>query len=522
MRKFTAFALILFTITGCNLLAETAGTSVPTATIVSATDTATIVPSATFTHTATVTATDMPTETLTPTITSSPTETAVPTITQTPPVTPAIVPPFRSDELTLITLPDNIRDGIANAQIVFTNSNDQTTIANIATAQPESTVEILYFTPRDSRNRVEVAVLDSSVGSQIFLEASGKALAYFQSGGAAPGLYIMNIQTSAAFSSRVWNTSTLVQRGIFNRPTWTSDGEQLAVVLQTEYALDIFLYSRDGSRRENITQSGSYDFWPTFSPDGRYMAFVSDRDICPTWNPADANFCDALTQDAPYGGTVHVMDLQTQEVRQISDVFVTEPPRWINSRLLVFAGGDQTDLLNPQRTLWLANVAVDTVDRVLLEGDDDSVLYLSDAWSSNGSRVIFQRATPGEAQIVLMRTNGELIRSRSDELSFPRFGMRAAWSPLNDRIAIGGGGGQCPYGIRVAEPDTFDWVATGNQPACNPTFSPDGLSLAFTGIIAEVDGRLDIYSATSNGFGAQNLTGDLRGTINLIGWIGGG
>ena len=42
-----------------------------------------------------------------------------------------------------------------------------------------------------------------------------------------------------------------------------------------------------------------------------------------------------------------------------------------------------------------------------------------------------------------------------------------------------------------------------------------------TGIIAEVDGRLDVYSATSNGFGAQNLTGDLRGTINLIGWIGG-
>ena len=516
MRKITILVLMLI-LSGCNLLSEATPTSLPPTLEPTVTATVTVAPTATETATTAPTAT----ETLTPTITASPTVTTIPTVTPTPSVTPAAVPVFRSDQLNLITLPDNIRDGIDNALIVFTNSNDQTSIANIATAQPENTTEIIYLTPRDSRDRIQIAVIDSSTGNQIYPEPSGKALAYFQGGGGA-GLYILNMQTGAAFSNRVWNTSSLVQRGIFSRPTWTADGESLAVVLQTEYAVDIFLYSRDGSDRINLTQSGSYDFHPAFSPDGRYMAFVSDRATCPTWIPGESDFCDAFTQEAPYGGTVHLMDLETDEVRQVSDVFVTEPPRWINNRILVFAGGDQTDLLNPQRTLWIANIAVDTVEQVLLEGDDSSILYLGDTWSPDGGRVMFQRATPSESQVILMETNGTLIRSRGTDLNFPRFGMRADWSALNDRIVIGGGGGQCPYGIRVADPANFDWVATGNQPViCNPIFAPDGQHIAFTGITSEVDGRLDVYSATANGFGAQNLTGDLRGTINLIGWMGG-
>ena len=120
-----------------------------------------------------------------------------------------------------------------------------------------------------------------------------------------------------------------------------------------------------------------------------------------------------------------------------------------------------------------------------------------------------------------MTADGELIR-RDDELDFPRYGMSAVWSPDGDRIAIGGSSGQCPYGIRVKE-GNYSSVATGNSPPsmCDPAFSADGSFIAFTGVNPRVDGRIDVYYSNSNGFGANNLTVDLRGQVDFIGWVGG-
>jgi Tol biopolymer transport system component len=69
----------------------------------------------------------------------------------------------------------------------------------------------------------------------------------------------------------------------------------------------------------------------------------------------------------------------------------------------------------------------------------------------------------------------------------------------------------------------FGYVARGNPPPsmCEPVYAPDGSLLAFTGVNPRQDGRLDIYVANANGFGAQNLTANLRGNINLLGWVGG-
>jgi Tol biopolymer transport system component len=56
---------------------------------------------------------------------------------------------------------------------------------------------------------------------------------------------------------------------------------------------------------------------------------------------------------------------------------------------------------------------------------------------------------------------------------------------------------------------------------CDPAFSSDGAFIAFTGVNPRVDGRIDVYYANSNGFGANNLTVDLKGQVDFIGWVGG-
>lgn len=518
MLKQVARLWVGIILVGCNAIAAPTTTPTPTQTAIPSNT-----PTVTATASATATASNTPTVTATATASNTPTVTPTASITPIPSVTPAATVMFQSDQLQLADVPDNFQAGIGNPLIMFANNNNQVSIANIATAQPENTTQVVYLTAAGSVNgRTALIELDSADGNRFYPSPQGKALAYFKPRGSAPGLYVLNIQSTPAYSVRIAPLISLTQRDIFSEPAWTADGDQLAVTLQTGYALDIFLYSRDGDTRTNLTNSGSYDMWPAFSPDGRYMAFVSDRATCPSWVPGEANACDVLTQEPPVGGTIHLLDLNTGDVRQVADTFVTEPPRWLNNSVLVFAGGDQTNLLNPQRTLWQTNIFTDSLRQVQLAGDDDNVLYISDTWSPDGQSVLFQRATVSDTEIVMMRTTGELIRRRGAELTFPRFGMRASWSAFGDRIAIAGAGGQCPYGIRVAD-NTFDWVATGNPPPsiCDPVYSPNGGNLAYTGVNPRVDGRVDVYSATANGFGAQNLTVDLQGTMTLIGWFGG-
>lgn len=514
MFKSSVWVCLALMLVGCNLSAPPTATPVPTSTVTTiVTDAATLAP------TQTVTAT--PTATNTATVTNTPTVTYTPSITPTASITPAPDILLRADNVNIADIPDFLRDGIDSPLVVFANGNNQTSITNTATGEAQNTQQIVYITSPGSQQRTEILALQSAEGNRFYPAESGTALAYFIPN-VNPGLYIINILPveDITFSARLWTTTTLVQRGIFSEPVWTPDGENLAVTQQSAYALDIFSYSRDTRQRVNLTNSPSFDMFPAFSPDGRYMAFVSDRATCASWNPADANSCDLLSQATPIGGTVHLLTLATGEIRQLSDVFVTEAPRWINNSRLVIAGGNQIDLLNPQRTLWLADINTNQVTQVQLASDDDSVLYLADAWSPDGQEVIFQRATTSDTEIVMMTVAGDVIRRRSDDLSFPRFGVEMDWSASGGRIVMGGTGGRCPYGIRVAD-TTFDWVATGNQPSiCNPIFSPDGQSLVYTGVVSDVDGRLDIYTASENGFSQFNLTANLSGVNTLIGWLG--
>jgi dipeptidyl aminopeptidase/acylaminoacyl peptidase len=201
-------------------------------------------------------------------------------------------------------------------------------------------------------------------------------------------------------------------------------------------------------------------------------------------------------------------------------VEVAEPPYWINNSLLAFASGDPFDLLNPQRRLWLANVDAGTASEVRPQGIPESASVLSEAWSPDGQQ-LFAQVADQVNQLLFMTREGRPLRRESD-LEFPRYGMSAHWSPDGQRLAIGGSAGQCPYGVRVKAAD-FRNLATGAPPPsmCDPVFSPDSRHIAFSGVNPRVDGRNDIFIANSNGFGAINLTGNLRGQVELLGWVGG-
>jgi Tol biopolymer transport system component len=212
------------------------------------------------------------------------------------------------------------------------------------------------------------------------------------------------------------------------------------------------------------------------------------------------------------------MDVNSRAVRPLSEHWVSEPPRWINPRQVVYASGDPL-FGDPERQLWITDVVSGETREVTLAGGDDA-LKLSEAWSANGQQVVYQ-AAGDSTQIVVAGLGGDTLARMSD-LAFARFGMSAAWSPDGSRLAIGGVGGDCPYGVLVFDA-RITQVARGNPPPsmCEPAFSPAGDWLAFTGVNPRVDGRVDVYVSNNNGFGATNLTGSLRGQIQLLGWVGG-
>jgi len=423
---------------------------------------------------------------------------------------------FIFDNLQIVDLPNSLRQGIASPLIAYINQNDRDQTGNPLTPQPPTNLQTLYFAPPDnSAGRIPVLEMPAGTEDQVFLAPNGSAIAYFKPDPAG-GLYILNVELGV--SGRVLPLASMVQRGIYSRPAWSPNGDQLAIALATGYDMDIFILNRDSTGARSVTPQGSYEFWPAWSPDGRHLLFVSDRPRCPSWIPGEPGACDALVDAPPTGGSPFVLELATGAVTQLSDQWLTEPPRWINNRLVAFAVGDPA-FGDPERALWVADVISGRARSVRMNDSAAPALYLSEAWSPDGNAVVFQSAG-ATSEIVLMNANGSVL-GRTSELTFARFGMAAAWSPDSTRIAIGGVDGQCPYGVRVLD-ENFTFIARGNAPPsmCNPVYSPNGAWVAFTGVSPRVDGRVDVYAANSSGFSAVNLTGVLRGQIKLLGWVG--
>jgi hypothetical protein len=132
-------------------------------------------------------------------------------------------------------------------------------------------------------------------------------------------------------------------------------------------------------------------------------------------------------------------------------------------------------------------------------------------WSPDGSRVVHaRRNSPYELRISGL--SGSSLRLVAG-------GTQPRWSPDGGRIAYWAGG------VYTISPDGSGAKLVSEKPTKQnsyyPVWSPSGSHLAYSrhpwGSI-EAMLEVDIYRVTAAGRSRTNLTGDLQGTVTLLGW----
>ena len=212
-------------------------------------------------------------------------------------------------------------------------------------------------------------------------------------------------------------------------PTWSPDGRRIAFHSLRDFTGEIYIMNADGSGLTRLTTNPGFDSGPTWSPDGSRIAFAASRDI--------------FTPGSP-------------------DIYVMNAD-----------GTDQTRLTNNGGS--------------------------RPAWSPDGSRIAFDSRRDGVREIYVMNADG----SGQTRLTNGG-GLEPAWSPDGSRITFASErDGNSEIYMMNADGGGLTRLTTNPARDDGPTWSPDGSHIAFA---SERDGNSEIYIMSADGSGQTRLT----------------
>ena len=200
--------------------------------------------------------------------------------------------------------------------------------------------------------------------------------------------------------------------GSKSRISWSPDGDSIAYVAARGNYTDILLVDLDGNRRW-LTDDSNFELNPTFSPDGKYLAFESgskmteyylrpyvnvievesgerfqltqddDYSMAPAWSPDGGKIAFAIRKPGPSNSRIWIADANGSNQRALSDDLQFEggPIVWSPNGSRIMYSSMEAGL-----NIWDVNVK-GTDKRRLTE--DDGTFYTPYSYSPDGSRVLY-------------------------------------------------------------------------------------------------------------------------------------
>ena len=234
-------------------------------------------------------------------------------------------------------------------------------------------------------------------------------------------------------------------------PSWSPDGRRIAFNSDRDGDHDIYVMNADGSDVTQLTHNSSRDLHPVWSPDGRQIAFSS------------------------FWGEIYVMNADGSDVTQLTPNFdFVDRLAWSpDGRQITFS--NYLGHLNSE--IYVINSDGSGVTQITHSSwrDDEP------EWSPDGQQIAFDSDLDSDWEldrdIYVMNSDGSGVTKITHSASLD---IQPAWSPDGRRIAfISNQDGDFEIYVMNADGSGVTQITHSSGRDSDPAWSPDGRRIAF-------------------------------------------